>query len=769
MSGLSDGIQKTNWRTTDVTLGEGGLPPENGRTMQYVPAFSGHEKAKGNPLDWEWVCRVIRRHWPWSAAFAVVVIAGVTLAVFLMKPVYQPVARIEVDPPGAEMFSLPSGASSPDPTDYLETQAKILQSDELAIQVIRELHLDQKKEFMASSIGSGSARKTEAAKSNPSNQQMEPGLTSAEDHALTVFRSSLNIQRDTSSRLIYVSYASHNPNLAALITNTFLDQFINTSYEARHNAVTQSTDWLARQLGDIRSKMEASNRALAAFQQDTGIVAVDQTQSTLGVRMSELNRQLASAEAERIQLQALLQKMDSSNPDSISEVNNDPVIQELEKRLAAARGDLSEAQVIYGANHPNVQKLQAQVNELESQLRTQKQAVLASLATNFRAANVREHLLGDQVKDFSKEVTQIAQYELLRKEAEANEALYNELYAKVKEAGISAESKSSNIRWVDRARVLNRPTRPDRSMDILASILIGICGGIAVAFIRESFNTKIQTPEDVRNWLGISRVSLVPVIAAAKGSRLVRPLPRSSSMGMSRPQTFLLDRPQSAESEAVRALHTSVRLSQPDCPPQVLLVTSSFPFEGKTTIAANLAVELSRERKTCLVDADLRRGMIGGLFDVTANRSLADVLAGSAKVDEALSLVAETPVLTILPAGEAVPNPGELVCSDAMRAIIQELRQKFHYVVIDAPPVLPFADARAIAPLVDGVLFVGRSGITPRAAMQRSLELLAEVHSAPVLDIVLNGADMNFLGYGYPSYANPVGHKKTWHADGHPV
>lgn len=759
MSGLSDGIQKSHWRTNDLNLTEAGLPPDNGRILHYVPAHSGQDKSKGNTLDWQWVCRVIRRHWPWSAAFAVVVIAGVTLAVFLMRPVYQPIARIEVDPPGAEMFSLPGGESSSDPTDYLETQAKILQSDELAIQVIRKLHLDQNKDFTASYLGS--SRKADAAKSNPNNQQMEPGLTAAEDHALTVFRSALNIQRDTSSRLIYVSFASHDPNLSALVTNTFLEQFIDTTYEARHNAVTQSTDWLARQLGDIRAKMEASNRALAEFQQDSGIVAVDQTQSTLGVRISELNRQLASAEAERIQLQALLQKMDTSNPDSISEVNNDPVIQELSKRLAAAQGDLSVALVVYGANHPNVKKLQAQVDELQSQLRTQKQTVLASLATNFRAANVRERLLNDQVKDSSKEVTRMAQYEILRKEAEANEALYNELYAKVKEAGISAESKSSNIRWVDRARVLNRPSRPDRAMDILASILIGICGGIAVAFIRETFNTKIETPEDVRNWLGISRVSLVPMIAGKSGG-LVRPLPRNASVGVSRPNTFLLARPQSAESEALRALHTSVRLSQPDSPPQVLLITSSFPFEGKTTIAANLAMELSRERKTCLVDADLRRGMIAGLFNVSTERSLADVLAGSAKVDEALSPVAETPILSILPAGHAVPNPGELICSDAMRAIIQELRQKFHYVVIDAPPVLPFADARAIAPLVDGVLFVGRSGITPRAAMQRSLELLAEVHSAPVIDIVLNGADMNFLGYGYPS---PVSPKKTWQAD----
>lgn len=755
MSGLSDAIEKSKWRSThDLTPAEGGLYPDGGSVLQYVPAHSGHAQAKGNILDWQRAWSVMKRHWRWSAALAVMVIGGVTLAVFLMKPVYEPVARIEVDPPGAEMFSLPGVERSSDPADYLETQAKILQSDELAIQVIRKLHLDQNGEFM------GSARPSQKADAVTSNPQMEPGLTTAEDRALGVFRKSLKIQRDTSSRLIYVSYASHDPNLAARITNTFLEQFIDTSYEARHNAVTQSTDWLARQLNDIRAKVEASNRALSEFQQKTGIVAVDQTQSTLGERMSELSRQLAAAQAARIELQALLQKMDAGNPNSISEVNNDPVIQELAKRLAAAKGDLSQALVVYGPNHPNVRKLQAQVDELEAGLRNQEQAVLSTLTTNYRAANVREHLLGDQVKDFSKEVTRMAQYELLRKEAEANGALYNELYAKVKEAGISAESKSSNIRWVDRARVLNQPTRPDRAMDILASVLIGICGGIAVAFIRESFNTKIQTPEDVKNWLGISRVSLVPLIG--KSSRLVQPLPRRSSAVLSRPPTFLLDRPQSAESEALRALHTSVRLSQPDSPPQVLLITSSFPSEGKTTIAVNLAMELSRERKTCLVDADLRRGMVAGLFNLTANRSLTDVLAGSAKVDEALCPVGATSVLSVLPAGQAVPNPGELICSDAMSAIIQELRQKFHYVVIDAPPVLPFADARAMAPLVDGVLFVGRSGFTPRAAMQRSLELLAEVHSAPVLGIVLNGADMSFLGYNYP---NQSSRDKSWPAD----
>ena len=188
--------------------------------------------------------------------------------------------------------------------------------------------------------------------------------------------------------------------------------------------------------------------------------------------------------------------------------------------------------------------------------------------------------------------------------------------------------------------------------------MLGICGGIAVAFVRESVNTKIETPEDVKNWLGISRISLVPLIDSGKNRAGYQPLAGSRSPGLSFPQTVLFDRPQSAESEALRALHTSLRLSHPGCPPQVLLITSSFPSEGKTTIALNLAMVLSRERKTCLVDADLRRGAPARLFDISANRSLADVLAGSASLDEALCPVPAVPALTVLPAGQAALKSG---------------------------------------------------------------------------------------------------------------
>src|SRR5579862_5232365 len=180
MSGLSDAIQQSKWRASQDLIPHEGGPSDTGNIVHYVPAHSGHGKGKGNGLDWQRILGVMRREWPWSVAFAILVIAGVTLAVFVMKPTYEPTARIEVDPPGAETFSL-GVESSADPADYLETQAKILQSDELAIQVIRKLRLDQNPYFVAAAPSIARV----ATLARPSaNQQMEPGLTAAEDRAL---------------------------------------------------------------------------------------------------------------------------------------------------------------------------------------------------------------------------------------------------------------------------------------------------------------------------------------------------------------------------------------------------------------------------------------------------------------------------------------------------------------------------------------------------------------------------------------------------------
>jgi polysaccharide biosynthesis transport protein len=696
----------------------------------------------------EWLrgLSVVQKHWRWSLGFAVLVVVCVSVIVSLMKPIYEPTARIEVAPPGSELFSLQGGEAHSDSPEYAETQAKNLQSEQLARAVIRQLHLDQNPEF----VQERSEFHASTTAADPDQSPADP--TPAEAAALHVFQRSVQVQRDTSSWLINVSCASHDPRLAALVANTLVDQFIERDYRIRHDTIVQSTQWLSRQLDDIRTRMQDSDRSLTEFQRESGITPSG-TESSFDQKMAELNRQLMAAQADRIQLEALLAKINGS-PDSLPQTKSDPVVQEVSKKLATTRADLKQAEVVYGKKHPKVQELQAQLEELEKQLEAQQNSMLTNLRTNYAAAHARENLLNSELKGARKELGQMAEYEALKKEARANEELYNALYTKVKEAGISAESKSNGIRWVDRAPVLDRPTRPRRVLDIALGLLAGLLGGIFLAFVREGLDTRIHTIEDMKSWTGLSNISMMPlagvVDADANGVlRSARVLRRGHDGSLESPQLFLLDRPRSAEAQALRGLFTSVQLSRPARPPRVLLVASALPSEGKTTIASNLAIALSRHGNTCIVDADLRKAGLAKVFGAEYKCGLADVLDNSCTLDEALIPVPGVPNLMLLPGGPIEAEPGELVSTEAMRKVLRDLRQQFQFIVVDSSPILPFAEARAISPLADGVIFVGRSGVTTRGAVQHSLELLEAVHSAPVLEVVLNGVASDSPDYRY--------------------
>ena len=217
------------------------------------------------------------------------------------------------------------------------------------------------------------------------------------------------------------------------------------------------------------------------------------------------------------------------------------------------------------------------------------------------------------------------------------------------------------------------------------------------------------------------------------------------------PEAFLLDRPSSTETEAIRSLITSVRLSRSIHPLQVLLVTSAIPAEGKTTIAVNFGIGVARLSKTCIVDADLRKASVSvaDIFGFKRQCGLADVLEGSCSLDTALVPVPTTQNLTLLPAGLAQATAAELMSSLAIDDLLDVLRRQFQFIIIDSPPILPYSDARALATLADGIVLVGRTGVSTREAVRRSLELLSQLQSAPVLGLVLNGVNLSPSDFPY--------------------
>lgn len=719
--------------------------------------YSALQLSTGSPsvdepkgIDWLHAFGILQKHWRLSALFAAIVMVTVTAVTFLTKPVYEATARIEVDPSG-EKFNLETGAAGSMDAEYLETQAQVLQGDSLAIAVIRKLQLDQNPAV----VGKLDPQTMKTANLQPADGQQ---LTGAETIALGNFKGSTKVKRDTTSRLITVSFDSPDPELAAQVSNTMVRAFIDQSFQSRHDAVMKSTEWLSRQLDDIRQKMEDSSRALTQFQQSIGVADIDSNKSTFTEHISELSRQQTQAQTERIKLQALLKN--ASNPDSLTEVRTNTVVLQLSGRLAEQRAALAQALVVYGANHPAAKKLQSEVDELQHQLDTQKKAIVTSMRASYAAAEAQESLMSAEMKGTGQELGKMARYATLKKEVEANVDLYNSLYGKIKEAGISAASKSADIQIVDPARVPDEPIRPRRMLNLLAGLLAALVGGIGLAFICEEFDNKLHSPEDIRRWIGSANVSVIPVIEEGEAKatdgrlgwskRIVDGLPAPVQSG--RTNMFFLERPNSPEGEALQALYASIMLSWPNNPPQTLLIVSSFPEEGKTTVALNLSYALAQHANTCLVDADLRKGRVANAFSLPAGQGLGDVLSGEATLESSVLEVPGLSNLSILPAGRTNGNSGQLICSEKMEQTLATLRERFRFVVIDSAPILPFVDGRALSTLADAVILVGRSGVTTRQAMRRSVELISEVHGAPILQVVLNAASMGTTDYKYYRY-----------------
>ncbi len=702
--------------------------------------------------EWQRAWHTFLNNWRPAAYFAGTVMIAVIIFTVLAKPMYEPVARLEIDPRGAELFSLEGRSAEGNDAEYIETQVRNLKGDALAITIIRDMRLDQNPELAYRGIASRlfSAvtplkRKNPQAANSSASQLLT--LTPNESLALARFRDNVNITRDGASRSVSIAFASHDPLLAATITNAIAKTFIDRTYQAQHAAIMHSTEWLSRQLDDIHQTTDESNRALAEFQRTSGVADLERDRSTVSEEMTELSREKTLANAERMQFESFLQKITKGNADSLPQVQTNPVVQQLSQKLAEARAELSQASAVYGTSHPNVKKLHNGVDELEAQLRLQRNLIVSQMQMSYSAALTRERLVDAEMAGATRKLGSVAEYNKLKKEAQANTDLYNSLYARVKEAGIAAASKSSNIRLVEEARVLDSPTRPKPLRNLGFGLLVALVGGVLLAFLREGIDTRVHDIDDVRQCTGISSVAVLPLAQRETGRSLFGS--GGPVLEAEKPWCFFLQTLQSVQVEAMRSLHTSLMLSYPGHPPQVILIASSLPGEGKTTVAVNLALELAQQGTTCLIDADLRRPTIARAFNLNGAAGLREYLANSAMLETITLAVNQVPNLAVIPAGGGSAQSGAILGIEKMKTAISQLRSQFQFILVDSPPILAYSDGRALSAIVDAVVFVSRANLVTRGALVRSMELLAEVHSAPVLEIVLNGANPNTQPYNY--------------------
>lgn len=733
-----------------------------GESLTVIPAPS--------VLPWDQVARephlldyllVLRKHQWLILTFLLTVVTVVTIASFKMKPVYQATARVEVDRESQTMLPFQGGNSwdeYEDMENYIETQSKILQSETLALQTIKSLDLERSPEFGGTPASAG------IIQAAPSSKRPE---------ILGEFLGRLAVKRVPNSQLIEVTFEAGDPQLAAKIVNAHLQNYIEQNFRSKYDATTQASNWLSSELEELRIKVEKSEDARIAYERENQIWQIDEKEDISTQRLADLSKAVTEGQTAMAEKEALYRMATSGNVDALPAARDNAVVQDLLRRKADIDEQYAAALDQFGPKFPKVERLATQQKEVADDLANARKTILESVQEEYNTARSHVELLQEaldkQKVESNAQSEKLVQYHILQHEAEANKQLYDGLLQKLKEAGITAGLRSSNIRVVDPALAPVSPSRPQKARNIFLALLAGIVGGIGLAIFREYLDNTIKSPDDVEALTGLPSLAVVPSMPGLSGysgklARLGRETPTPAPGG---PRIEMLSyvQPKSQISEAFRALRTSLLLSQADHPPQVILVTSALPREGKTTAAVNLSVTLAQlGDRTLLVDSDLRKPGIRRALNLTGGKEsagLSSYLAGVSSLDDAISPHPTISNLSALTTGPVPPSPADLLSSHRMREAIAELRRRFKFIVIDSPPIMAATDAVIISAQSDGVLLVVRSGATPKEAFGRTRDLLAAV-KCRLLGVVLNAVDSSapdyYYSYRYYPYAYGYGY-----------
>jgi capsular exopolysaccharide synthesis family protein len=733
--------------------------PGDALTVIPAPSVLPWDQAPREPHLLDYLI-ILRKHQWLIITFLLTVVTVVTIASFKMKPEYEAAARVEVDKEAQNMQPFSDSNSFGEYEDseaYVETQTKILQSETLALMTIKSMDLGRYPEF--GGISSSTA-------------WQHVGASSRRPAILGAFLGRLSIKRITGSRLIEVQFAAEDPQLAAQVVNTHLQNYVEQNFRSKYDATIQASNWLSAELEELRIKVEKSEDARIAYERENQIWQIDEKQDITTQKLADLSKAVTDAQTDVAQKEALYRMAISGNVDALPAARSNAVISNLLSRKSALNEDYAQAVDQYGPNFPKVLRIAAQQKEVDDDLEKARKTMIESVEEDFTTARTHAELLQEaldkQKADANGLAEKLVQYHILQHDAESNKQLYDGLLQKLKEAGITAGLRSSNIRVVDPALTPTTPARPQKARNILLSFLVGLVGGVGLALFREYLDNTVKSPDDIEALTGLPSLAVVPSLPGlnANQSRFSRFAREAAPQSASGPRVELLSyiQPKSQISEAFRALRTSLLLSQADHPPQVILVTSALPREGKTTAAVNLAVTLAQlGDRTLLMDSDLRKPGIRRALNLTVGKEvgLSSYLAGVSTLDEVMIPHPTINNLVALTTGPVPPSPADLLSSHRMREAIVELRHRFKFIVIDSPPVMAATDPVILSALTDGVLLVVRSCETPKEAFTRTRDLLAAV-KCRLLGVVLNAVDSSapdyYYSYRYYPYAYGYGY-----------
>jgi polysaccharide biosynthesis transport protein len=725
-----------------------------GRSPRLYADLPPQESAVG-----EYLRVLVKRKWI-VVGCLLTIFTVVAIATLRQVPIYEATGSIAVKKPDSSLNFKDANAISfdyYDPTE-METEVKILQSDLLALQVIKELNLDRQPEFGGKSPVSPLPSSLDLA---PDPLEADPSRTSS---LLGSFKGRLTISLIPNSRIMSVRFRDSDPQTAQNVVNKLMGDYQENNYKTRFNNTMQVSDWLGQQLVDLQMKVETSQEKLVRYQKEHEILGIDEKQNITTAKLDELNKALTLAESERMDKQAFYHLVESGDPDAIASSagaiegeggggqSASPLLESLRAKQADLRIQVADLNTQFGPSYPKLAQLNNQLAEIDAQLKTEMTKIASKVKGQYTTALGREELLAqalEKQKQAANKLNESAiEYSLLKRDLETNRQLYEGLLEKLKEAGISEGLKSNNFQIVNSARVPTYPVEPNVPRNLGFAFVLGLTSGVGLAFLLEGLDNTVRTTEQAQAISGLPPLGMIPLGSktAREGAASKRLMLASSNEAV---ELITHVRPQSQMAESYRALRTSLLLSHLGAPPKVIMVTSALPQEGKSTTSINCAVVLAQKGvRVLLIDCDLRRPSIHKTLGMGPRSGLSNVLTGSITLKQAITVAPTLPNLDVLPAGTPPPNPAELLASTNMRDVLAELRDKYDHIVLDTPPTLSVTDAVVLSPRADAIVLVIRSGSTTKQALRRSRDILMQVN-ARVSGVLLNAVDLSSPDYYY--------------------
>lgn len=706
----------------------------------------------------EYLHILLKRKW-WVIGTFLSIVLSAAVYTFLRTPIFRTVATLQItqDNPGSQVsvddkLSRLSGSDSLE--KFQQTQYKILQSWSLAQRVFQALNLKEGPDVKKL-------------------KEKDPGKTEAQLEEAMVSRlmKKIEINPIKNSFLVEVAFQSPDKSLAQKVVNTIADEYMYLSIDRRNESFALVRKWLDKQLQEMATKVQEAQKKLYKFGQKTDIYTLEDKDNVVVQKFIDLSSLLTKSQAEKMAKEAQFKQIKDKGPNAPLIVNH-PLVASLRQQLVAQQAKVSAMGKVFRGEHPDLLAERANLAELQGRLKAEIQRLQESVQADYEAANRTEKLLSESFSDqkgqMAKLQDNLTDFQILKRDAQTNEQLYQALLARVKEASIAGTMVPSNVAVIDPGRMPDKPFKPKTNRDLALAIVLGLTLGVGLALLMENLDDSIKSLDDLERACSLPSLGAVPLLGSngrlslsrrkkSEETGMWRYLPRVQRGDQSNVETadrdlMVYKHPKSHITEAIRHVHTSLMLSASGRPPLAIMLTSANPSEGKTLLCANLAQAYAlSDRRVVLIDCDLRKPRLHQVFQLDSQPGLSNYLTGGATLEEILRPTV-IPNLTLISAGARPPSPANLLNSDNFKELLTQLRQQFHHIIIDTPPVLGFADARFISVLVDGVLLVTKYNSTHKSASRQASQLLSQVH-APILGAVLNyvGAHSQIYG-GYYYY-----------------